>query len=126
MLCSQLSSTLGLRRALVPARFVPEGKLDSVPQSEFVVDGSKIVLDDMLRGSDGICDFPILESLRNEFDDAMLSLAGRSIPIPLASIHNCLRYKRVASFTRLIPLLMPNRRKSRLKCAFTVRRAMLS
>jgi len=32
----------------------------------------------------------------------------------------CLRYIRVASLTRLIPLLIPKRRYNRLKCVFTV------
>ena len=80
----------------------------------------------MFCGSDFICDFPVLESLSDEFDDSLLSFAGNTFSVALASEHSCLRYRRVASFTRLIPPLIPNRKKRRLKCAFTVRRAILS
>src|SRR5881296_1090544 len=107
-------------------RFIPEGEFDSVPESELVVDDSKIVFDDVLRGSDFICNFPVFESLSDEFDDTLLSFAGNAFSVALDSEHNCLRYRRVASFTRLIPPLIPNRKKRRLKCAFTVRRAILS
>jgi|SRR3954452_6203230 hypothetical protein len=80
----------------------------------------------MLCGSDGVCDFSVFESLSDEFNDALLSFAGDSFPVAFASEHSCLRYSRVASFTRLIPLVMPNLRNKRLKCALTVRRAIFS
>ncbi len=51
---------------------------------------------------------------------------GNTVPVPSICRHDCLRYKRIASFTRLIPLVIPKRRNSRLKCIFTVRRAILS
>jgi hypothetical protein len=51
---------------------------------------------------------------------------GNTDPVPSICRHDCLRYKRIASFTRLIPLVIPKRRNSRLKCIFTVRRAILS
>jgi hypothetical protein len=64
--------------------------------------------------------------LGNKLNNSALSFVGDALSVTFASKHNCLRYKSVASFTRLIPLVIPNRRKRRLKCAFTVRRAMLS
>jgi hypothetical protein len=106
--------------------FVPEGEFDPIPESELVIDDAKIVFDDMLGGSDGICNFAVLESLSDEFDDSLLPLAGCTICVTPVSKHSCLRYNKVASFTRLIPPLIPKRRKRRLKCAFTVRRAILS
>jgi len=126
MLCSQLSSTSGAGWVFVLAGFVPEGKFDSVPEPELVIDDAKVVLDDVLCGSNGRCNFAVLESLSDEFNDTLLSFTGYPLSITLLSEHSCLRYKRVASFTRLIPLVIPKRRKRRLKCALTVRRAILS
>jgi hypothetical protein len=64
--------------------------------------------------------------LGDEFNNLALSFAGTSFSGAFASEHSCLRYKSVASFTRLTPSLMPNRKNSLLKCAFTVRRAIFS
>jgi len=80
----------------------------------------------MLCGPDGVCNLAVFESLSDEFNDSLLPFAGNALPVAFASEHSCLRYSRVASLTRLIPPVMPNLRKSRLKCAFTVRRAILS
>src|SRR5271165_864092 len=102
MLCSQLSRSSGLAGSFVKTGFVPEGKLDSVPESEFIVNDSKVVLNDMFGGSDVGCDFAILESLSNEGNDALLALIGDTLSIVVVSEHSCLRYKRVASLTRLI------------------------
>ena|SRR5215469_6427612 len=127
MLCSQASrgsSSCGC--LLVFSGFVPEGKLDSIPESEFVVDDSEIILDDVLSSSDFVGNFFIFESLGNKFDNSALSLARYALSVTFFSKHNCLRYKSVASLTRLMPLVIPNRKNSRLKCAFTVRRAILS
>ena len=55
-----------------------------------------------------------------------LPFVGNAFPVSLSSKHSCLRYKVVASLTRLIPLSMPKRWKRRLKCALTVRRAIFS
>ena len=110
----------------VAACFVPEGQLDSVPESELVVDNSEIVLNDVLCGSDGISDFAVFKSLGNELNNALLSFTGDSFSVPFVCEHNCLRYKSVANFTRLIPPVIPKRKKRRLKWAFTVLRAILS
>src|SRR5580698_10639220 len=100
MLRSHFSKALGASRDLVPAGFVPEGKFDPVPESELVIDGSEVIFDDVLCGSDCVCNFAVFESLGDEFDDLLFSFAGASFSIALASEHNCLRYKSVASFTR--------------------------
>jgi hypothetical protein len=100
-------STSDVVRLLVLACFVPEGELDSVPESEFVVDDTKMVLDNVFCAADGVCDFSILEALGDEFDNPLLSLVGHAPAVTLVSRHSCLRYKRVASLTRLIPLFMP-------------------
>src|ERR1700758_5540902 len=114
-LCSQVSSTLGVKRFFVLASFVPEGKFDTVPESELVIDDAKIILDDVFGGSEDCGDFRVLESFCNQFDDAIFPLAGDACSVALFCIHSCLRYNRVASFTRLIPVVIPNRRKRRLK-----------
>jgi hypothetical protein len=88
----------------VPAGFIPESELDPIPQSKFVIDGAKIILYDMLSGADGFCDFAVLESLGDKLDDSPLAVARNAFSVSLSSKHNCLRYKVVASLTRLIPL----------------------
>jgi len=97
----------------VSAGLVPEGEFHPVPESKLVIDDSEIVLDDVFGSSDGIGNFPVFESLSNELDDALLPFAGCAFSVSFE--HICLRYKRVASFTRLIPLLIPKRKKRRLK-----------
>src|SRR5579864_3996968 len=104
-LCSQVSSTSGVKGFFVLASFVPEGKFDPVPESELVVDDAKIILDDVLGGSEDSGDFRVFESFCNQFDDAILPLAGDACSVALFCIHSCLRYNRVASFTRLIPVV---------------------
>src|SRR5450631_2570324 len=126
MLCSQFSGTLSLGCGFVSSRFIPKCEFDAIPESKFVVDDAKVVLDDVLGGPDAFCDFLILESLGDEFNDKLLSFTRNALSVTFASEHSCLRYKRVASFTRLIPVLIPKRKKRRLKCAFTVRRAIWS
>ena len=113
MLCSQLSSRSD---CLVESpAFVPEGEFDSVPESELVIDDAKVILDDVLGGADFSCNFAVFESLSNEFDDTLFSFTGDSFTVAFASEHICLRYKSVASLTRLMPPLIPNLKKSRLK-----------
>ena len=87
----QASSTLGVKRLFVLAGFVPEGKFDSVPESELIVDDAKIIFDDVLGGSQGSGDFGVLESFGNKFDDAVLPLAGVACSVTLDCKHNCLR-----------------------------------
>src|ERR1700690_4563163 len=108
------------------ARFIPEREFDPIPQSKFVVDDAQIVFYDMLSRADGFCDFTVFESLGNECNDPLLAFVRNAFSVAIPSKHNCLRYKSVASFTRLIPSSMPKRTKRRLKCALTVRRAILS
>ena len=91
------------------AGFVPEGEFDSIPKSELVIDDAKIVFDDMLGGSDSICNFAVLEPLSDEFDETLLPLAGYRICVTLVSEHSCLRYKKVASLCRR--LLVPHAEK---------------
>jgi len=125
MLRSQLSRSSGVDGLISPA-FVPEGEFDPVPESEFVIDDAKVIFDDVLGGSDFACNLAVFESLGDEFDDALFSFTGNSFTVAFASEHICLRYKSVASLTRLMPPLIPNLKKSRLKCAFTVRRAIFN
>lgn len=76
----------------VPSRFVPESEFKPVPQPELVVDNAQVVLDYMLRRTDGLCDFTVLQSLGNEFDDSEFSSVGSPITIALRK-HNYLPYK---------------------------------
>src|ERR1700681_2853638 len=107
MLCSQLSSTSGLGCSFVATGLVPERKFDPVPEPKFIVDNPKVVFDDVFCGPDAFRDLSILESLSDEFNNKLLAFTGDSLSVALASEHSCLRYKRVASFTRLIPLFVP-------------------
>src|ERR1700731_31121 len=110
----------------MPPSLVPESKFYPIPQSKFVINSAKIILHDMLSGADGFCDFTVLESLGDKLDDSPFPFVGNPFSVSLSSKHSCLRYKVVASLTRLIPLRIPKRWKRRLKCALTVRRAILS
>src|SRR5947207_4216125 len=112
-------------KVFVPAGLIPKRELYAVPEPQLVVDGAEIVFDDVLSGADLVGDLFILESLSDEFDDSLLSLAWIS-PAVSSSEHSCLLYKLLANFTRLTPPLIPKRVNRRLKCAFTVRRAMFS
>jgi hypothetical protein len=91
MLCSQVSSTSGVRRDFLLARFVPEGQFDSIPEPEFVVDDSEVIFDDVFGGSDFVRNLSVLESLGDEFDDSLFSFAGYTVSVTLFSEHNCLR-----------------------------------
>jgi hypothetical protein len=105
----------GRKLPVIPARLIPQGKFHTVPESELVIDHPKIILDDVLRGADGMGDFVVLQALGYELDDAVFAFTGGTASIAFVCKHNCLRYNRVASFTRLIPPLIPKRRNSRLK-----------
>src|SRR5450631_2475371 len=117
---------LGKHQPFMPASFIPQRQLYAVPEPQFVVDGAEIVLNDVLGGPDLVGDFFILESLGDEFDDSLFALVGTSVTAVFSSEHSCLRYKSVASFTRLTPLSMPKRTNNRLKWAFTVLRAIFN
>src|SRR6267154_1303990 len=109
-----------------PARFIPKGKLHPIPQPKLVIDDTKIILYHMFCRADGIGYVAVLQALGDKLDDSVFTLAGDTGTVTFVCKHDCLLYKRVASFTRLIPPVIPKRRNSRLKCAFTVLRAILS
>jgi hypothetical protein len=88
----------------VPARLVPESEFDPIPEAKFVIDTAKVILYDMLSGADGFCDFTVLESLGDKLDDSPFPFVRNPFSVSLSSKHSCLRYKVVASLTRLIPL----------------------
>src|SRR5215469_14313720 len=116
--------TVREQQTFVSPGFVPQSKLYAVPEPQLVIDGAEIVFDDVLGGSNFFGDFSVFESLGNEFDDSLLSLIWCSTRSP--SEHSCLLYRSVASLTRLTPPVMPKRTNKRLKCAFTVRRAIFN
>src|SRR5579864_1707573 len=117
---------LGDHGELSPPRLIPQRKLHPVPQPQFVVDDSQIILDYVLRRPDRVGYLFVLQALGNQLDDSLFAFTRDSGSIPPICRHSCLRYSRVASLTRLIPPVIPNRRNKRLKCAFTVRRAIFS
>jgi hypothetical protein len=55
---------------------IPESKLESVPDSKFVIDGPQFVLDDVLGNPHGDCHLAIIESLRDKFDHSTLPFMG--------------------------------------------------
>jgi hypothetical protein len=105
----------GCKLPVSPARLIPQGKFHAVPESELVVDHAEIILHHVLRGADGMRYFVVLQALGYELDDAVFAFTGDTASIAFVCKHNCLRYNRVASFTRLIPPLIPKRKNSRLK-----------
>jgi hypothetical protein len=78
-------------RDFLSAGFVPEGQFDPVPEAELVIDDSEVIFDDVFCRADGIRDFAVFESLGNELDDSLFTLAGDPISVTLFSEHNCLR-----------------------------------
>ena len=106
---------LALKFCLLPARFIPQGKFYPVPESQLVVDHAKIILYHMLRSANRIGNVTVFQALGDKLDDSGFTLAGSAGSITLVCKHNCLRYNRVASFTRLIPQVIPKRRNNRLK-----------
>jgi hypothetical protein len=123
----RLDDSVGRRQehSFVPPRLIPQRQLYAVPEPQFVVDRPEIILDDVFGCSDLACNFFVFESLCDEGDDALFSLAGVGSAV-FSSDQSRLLYRSVASFTRLTPPLIPKRVNSRLKCAFTVRRAIFS
>ena len=72
------------------ACLVPEGKLDAIPEPEFIVDGAKVILDDVLGGADGLCDFAVLEPSGDKLDDSPLSFIRHTCSVALSCKHSCL------------------------------------
>ena len=103
-----------VRPAVATSRLVPQAKLDTVPHTQLVVDGSKMVLEDVLGGSN-TNDVPVTEALGDEGDDALFPFSWASLPLKIMSEHRRLLYIKVASLTRLMPLVMPKRKNRRLK-----------
>jgi hypothetical protein len=60
-----------VRPVVATSRLVPQGKLDTVPHTQPVVDGSKAVLEDVLGGPNFAGDVPVIEALGDEGDDAV-------------------------------------------------------
>ena len=75
---------------LGPAGLIPEGKLDTIPESEFVVDNAEVILDDVFGGANFAGDVAILESLGNKFDDAVFAFTGDPVAIAFDCKHSCL------------------------------------
>src|SRR4029077_11436388 len=96
-------------------RLIPKGELDAIPKSKFVVDHAQVVLYDMLGRPDGRRYFAVLHAFGDELDNSMFAFTRDTAPIASICRHACLRYNRVASFTRLMPPLIPKRRNNRLK-----------
>ncbi len=104
-----------VRPAVATSRPVPQGKLDTVPHTQLVVEGSKTVLEEVLGGSNFAGDVPVTEALGDEGDDALFPFSWAALPVKIMSEHRRLLYIKVASLTRLMPLVMPKRKNRRLK-----------
>ncbi len=87
---SHATNSLGLGE-FEASRFVPEGELNAVPEPELVIDDAKVVLDDVLGGADFVGNVSVLESLGNEFNDAVFPFAGNPVSVTFACKHSCLR-----------------------------------
>jgi hypothetical protein len=60
---------LGVINLLVLARLVPQRQLNPVPQTQFVVDQTQIILYNVFGGPQGIGDLPVLAALGNPLND---------------------------------------------------------
>ena len=105
---------LGLEGLFVPPCLVPQGQFDTVPKAEFVVDHAEIVLHHVFGSTKRAGDFAVLTAFRYALNDVLFTLVWPAA-ICCLSNRSCLLYSIVASLTRLIPPLIPNRRKRRLK-----------
>jgi hypothetical protein len=83
-----------------------------VPHTQLVVEGSKTVLEEVLGGSNFASGVPVTEA---EGDDALFPFSWAALPVKIMSEHRRLLYIKVASLTRLMPLVMPKRENRRLK-----------
>ena len=79
---------LRLEEPFMSPGFVPQRQLDPIPESQLVVDGAKIIFDYVFGGAHGKGDFAVLQSLGNEFNDALFSLVGDPASVELFSEHN--------------------------------------
>jgi hypothetical protein len=50
--------------------FVPESKFDSIPEPKLIVDGAKVVFDDVPTRTQDFGDFTVLEPLRDQSNDS--------------------------------------------------------
>ena len=107
--------SLGYEHRRTSTRFIPEREFNAIPEPEFVINHTQVILYDMFRGSDGVSYFFVLQAFGNELDDSVFTFIWDTGAIPSICRHTCLRYNRVASFTRLIPPVIPKRRNKRLK-----------
>ena len=73
-----------------PASFIPEGEFNTIPESELVVDDAEVVLDNVFGGANFAGDVAILESLGDEFDDAVLAFTGDPVSVAFDCKHSCL------------------------------------
>jgi len=69
--------------------FIPQSKFDPIPQSQFVVNDAKVVLDDVLGRTDAYRNVAILEPLRNKLDDSALPFVRDAVSIAVSSKHGC-------------------------------------
>ena len=66
----------------------PPGKLDTVPDSQLVIDDSKTVLDDGPLASNFSSDVPVIEPLGDESDDVVFPFSWASLPVRITSEHS--------------------------------------
>jgi hypothetical protein len=76
---------------LTPARLIPQGELDAVPEAELVVDDTEIILHHVFCGADFMSHVAVLQTLGDKLDDTVFTLAGCTGSITLVCKHNCLR-----------------------------------
>jgi hypothetical protein len=79
-----------LARGLELARFIPERELDAIPQSQLVVNGAKIILNDVLGGANGFRYLTVFETLGDQLYDAIFS-CGRDCASFSVPQHEVLR-----------------------------------
>lgn len=73
------------RRVIVNARLAPPRRLDTVPHSQLVVDGTKTPFEAVLRGSNFSSDVRTAVLRGVDSDDAVFPFSSASAPVKIAA-----------------------------------------
>jgi hypothetical protein len=61
--------------------FVPQGKFYAIPEPKLVVNGAKVVRDNVPGRAHDFCHLIVLEPLRDQFDDSLLGVIEGAVSV---------------------------------------------
>jgi len=70
------------------ASFIPEREFNAIQEPKFVVDGAKVICDDISRRAHRLGNLSVLEPLRYKLDDSPLLFVGDTGSVAISSKHN--------------------------------------